>query len=235
MDREEAAGSPSSVRERGGDALVHSFPLVLSAVALLVGGYVTWSDAPTAGPPIFPLWVLLVILGFVAAAGAIVSFVVSDGRSPEDRADPSVDARRPPSAPRADFGRPRPEATPAPVPTPSGGLAVAMAPFASRPASPADWSEDELPLPAPRPLARPLAPIAPVILAPRPSARPSIREAPATATPRPSVRPPEPVTPPPSPASTAQSRAAIESALAELDEIQRDTSPRRAGGRVASP
>jgi hypothetical protein len=204
--REETAEPLSFERERAGDALVHSFPLVLSALALFVGGYVTWSDAPTAGPRIFPLWILLMTLGLVAAAGAIISFLVSDAGPFGARARRTSEGGGPIVATRTDFGRPRPAATPATAPSPNGGLAVAMASLGSRPATPAVWSEDDLPLAPPRPAVRTTVPVAGSTVTPRSGSAP-----------------------------VSQNRAAIESALAELDDIQRDTTPRRVGERAASP
>jgi hypothetical protein len=183
------------------DALVSSLPLILSALTLLLGGYVVWATAPRAGPPAFPLWDLLIVLGFIAAIGA--GLALARPNAPAHGAEEAeTDDSTLPSGSRSDFGRPRPDAVAAGGTAPSGGLAVAMASLGGRPTPPAVWSEDDLPLPVPR--------------APLPTV---------------------PAAGPPSPRSAAARtrNPAVETALAELDDIQRDTTPRRPDGRVASP
>jgi hypothetical protein len=196
----------STAREPVGDSLIMSLPLLFATLALFLGGYFTWATAPTVGPRGFPLWDLLVVLGFISGVGTILSVLYWDSPAPSGTEPAPVDRAPLDSSDRRDFGRPRPSAEPATPAAPSGGLAVAIASLGSRPsARPAptpDWSEDDLPILVPPPR-RPV-----------PNA--------------PSFVPPASRTP-------ASGNSAVENALAELDEIQRAATPRRTGDRAASP
>jgi len=115
----EPAPAPAPSRWAG---FAPSSPLFLAATALFIGGYAVWRFNPTVGPGSFPLWDLLVVLGFVSAIGGVVSwfFASGDGSVAEgERPVPSPSARYPPAKPRpripatpvaaTEYGRPRPD------------------------------------------------------------------------------------------------------------------------------
>jgi hypothetical protein len=117
-----------------------SMPLFVVTVGLFVGSVVVFDLAPAAGPGGFPLWGLLLTLGFIAAIGTTVSWFFANGATtgaaPDRpaRDDPSRNGRPLPEvqrtapvppAPEWDESgipqrppptRPRPVATPAPPP-----------------------------------------------------------------------------------------------------------------------
>lgn len=121
-----------------------SLPLLLVAAALFAGGYALRSTAATVGPGLFPLWDLLVVLGFVAGIGGVLSWFFVDspevGRVEDEGDTGAMDSR-------SESGRPRPETTSSRrPPMPTGGLAVALT-MAGPPLPP--WSEDDIPLTPP--------------------------------------------------------------------------------------
>ncbi len=127
-----------------------TLPLIVLTGILFAGAYLVYLRASRLGPGNFPLWGLLITLGFVAAIGAVVSWFFAtdvDGVSSKGIETPSGDARGAGHGPRNDLGRPVPDlgARPA-APGPSSGLgrAVAVAdPSAAR--HPEPWDEDALP------------------------------------------------------------------------------------------
>ena len=133
-----------------------ALPLIVLTAVLFVASYLTYLSYPRVGPDHFPLWGLLMTLGFVAAIGAVVSgFFATDGpvpaRVPRDRGS----VARPPGATdsRTDFGRPAPlAATSSNSAGPSAGPAR---PAATAPSQVEPWNEDALP-PAPARGPRPL-------------------------------------------------------------------------------
>jgi len=195
VSRARGSGSAATPAESLSEGLAESLPLFVVAALLFASGYLFWRDGSTAGPNAFPLWQLLVALGAVALGGALLSWLL---------AAPDVDAARPSSAAapardgREEFGRPRPDVQrPGPTPAPTGGLATAMSSYGPPPR--AIWSEDDLPLPPPRPALRPSP----------------VRTGPERAT---------------------TSNEGVNLVLAELDEIERDVTPRRRGpGAAAFP
>jgi hypothetical protein len=203
------APAPHAPPDRGSSPFVASLPLLASSVALFVLGYVVWGVAPHVGPGSFPLWDLLLVLGFVAAIGAVLSWMSADSRP--GRA-PNPPRSEPPAGPepRPEFGRPRPEITSPPAPRPAGGLAAAMATMGPpRPVGPAEWSEDDIP-----------------ILPSRPAYRlPPDESEPAVPSTDPGAADPRPLT---------NRRAPVDSVLDEIDEIQRDVG-RRPRGPATSP
>ena len=145
------------------DSLAESAPLFVISGALFVAGFLFWRDGSTAGPTFFPIWNLLIALGFIAAIGGLISwlFAMPAGAAPGERASPSGSAEED----RDDFGRPRPEVRRrSPVPTPTGGLATAMSSYGMPPR--AIWSEDDLPVLPPAPLPRAPARAAPATPSP---------------------------------------------------------------------
>jgi hypothetical protein len=139
------AGPPETLTE----GLAASAPLFVIAGLLFAAAYLFWRDGGVVGPRSFPLWDLLIALGMLATAGGILSwFFATSGPTP-------ARARRAPrpATDRAEYGRPRPEVSrPGPTPAPTGGIATALAAYGS-PTRPI-WSEDELPVPLPRPPVR---------------------------------------------------------------------------------
>lgn len=115
-----------------------SLPLFVVSVGLFVGSAVVYSIARSIGPGGFPLWGLLMTLGFIAAIGTTVSWFFAKGVAEESSrpADAEVEAE--------DAGRPAPDVRRAStVPT--------------TPTTP-DWDESTIPArPVPRPPARPVA------------------------------------------------------------------------------
>jgi hypothetical protein len=151
---------------------VPSSPLLLAALALFIGGYAVWRFDPSAGPGMFPLWDLLIVLGFVAGIGAVLSWFFASGYGEpveeEPAAPPEAKARpapkpRPrvaaPPPPRSDVGRPRPEIAPSAKATGhASGLSAALA-TTPRNAPPWDDAEDDFdspPVPLPTPPVEPI-------------------------------------------------------------------------------
>jgi hypothetical protein len=83
-------------------ALRASLPLIVVGVGLFAGSAVTEVMDPSAGPGGFPLWGLLMTLGFIAAIGATVSwFFANGGPAPTTSSPAEVEVR--------ELGRPAPE------------------------------------------------------------------------------------------------------------------------------
>ncbi|MGC2360065.1 MAG: hypothetical protein WA691_07165 [Thermoplasmata archaeon] len=132
--------------------LVGTLPLIGLTAALLGGAYLIHLGFPRLGPSNFPLWGLLLTLGFVAAFGAVVSFFFATDET--ESSVPSAEAESPKGrTSRSDFGRPIPDLTPKTPPSPlTSGTGLAAA---AGGAPPAPWDEDVLPpVPArgPRPV-----------------------------------------------------------------------------------
>lgn len=151
-----------------------SSPLFLAATALFIGGYAVWRFDPTVGPGSFPLWDLLVVLGFVSAIGGVVSwfYAVGDGEPAVAERPTSVEVEsrpvaprlraRPPAptvAPRAELGRPRPDVSgPRRASGPASGFSAALA-TTPPDAPPWEGDDDELdraPVPLPTPPVEPI-------------------------------------------------------------------------------
>ena len=176
MARSEPPAAVPDVPAHRWDAVVSILPLGVAAAALFLGAYVAYVSAPAAGPRIFPLWDLLFVLGLLAVIGA--GLTVAIGEEASGRPAPAEAPSSSASGDRSEFGRPRPAATPGSVPMPTGGLAVAVTSLGGRPALPAIWSEDDLPLPAPRraPVRRPVETETSVATAPAPPPRTAVVE-----------------------------------------------------------
>jgi hypothetical protein len=100
-----AAPDPAPARpSREWSAFAASLPLFVVSVGLFVGSVVVFTIAPGAGPGGFPLWGLLLTLGFIAAIGTTVSWFFATGEE-DDR--PSTIPLSHDSAP--DLGRPAPD------------------------------------------------------------------------------------------------------------------------------
>jgi hypothetical protein len=127
--------------------LVGTLPLLALTFLLFLGAYLVYLGAPHLGPINFPLWGLLLVLGFVAAIGSVVSWFFATDDRPARVRDPAPAAHE--AAPerhasREDFGRPAPALAPrnAPAVAPSGlGRAAAVAGTTAA----APWDEDALP------------------------------------------------------------------------------------------
>ncbi|MGD0249876.1 MAG: hypothetical protein ABSB97_03160 [Thermoplasmata archaeon] len=172
---------------------------MVASVALFVAGAASWWARLQAGPPRFPLWALLVVLGFVASIGAVLSWFLGGGET--EVVSPLEDEKDSPfhdggadqverSGPVPELGRPAPDVRRPNVE--SKGLVK----------EPAPWDEGPVDVPAATPAAAPML---------RPATIPDIRS-PAPAT----------VSPPP-----AWTYADAELAIRELDGIQQEIVPRR--------
>lgn len=80
--------------------LRESVPLLITSAGLFLAGFVCYWFSVRVGPSAFSLWALLIVLGFVAAIGASVSWFFAD----EEARMPSE-----PEVSREEMGRPRPE------------------------------------------------------------------------------------------------------------------------------
>ncbi len=151
MGRGDDAGDEAPAAETLSEGLAESAPLFIISGLMFAAGYLFWRDGSVVGPHSFPLWDLLISLGCVAAAGGILSWFFatsapSAARGRSTSRDSGADGRM-------EFGRPRPDvARAAPPPTPTGGIATAVSTYGT-PLRPI-WSEDDLPMPAPRVVAR---------------------------------------------------------------------------------
>jgi len=132
-----------------------SLPLLLVTTLLLVGAAVIHSMSPWFGPPNFPLWGLLLVLGIVAAIGTIVSLFFATDDEPEhgpevtpgDAGSKAIASSR---GAGEGFGRPLPDSVVRPNASSASSSTVAAI---GKPADP--WDEDLLPrVPArgPRPV-----------------------------------------------------------------------------------
>ncbi|MCI4339395.1 MAG: hypothetical protein L3J68_03580 [Thermoplasmata archaeon] len=146
MTHRDAAASPES-EPPPKSGFVATLPLLVLTFALFLGSYLVYLEAPHLGPVNFPLWGLMLTLGFVAAIGSVVSwfFATDDrGSTVEEEEPTSSDAAPDPPLPRKAFGRPAPELVPPIAPLgPSSGLGHAAAVAGTKPAAP--WDEDALP------------------------------------------------------------------------------------------
>jgi hypothetical protein len=83
--------------------LVENLPFLIVTCALFLGSYLCHEFGNSIGPSIFPLWALLLTLGFVAAIGTSVGWFIAAGRTAV------VPRSSPPKARSEDAGRPPPE------------------------------------------------------------------------------------------------------------------------------
>lgn len=133
--RDEEDVPPAPKRASEWVAFSASLPLFVVSVGLFVGSVVVYSIARSIGPGGFPLWGLLMTLGFIAAIGTTVSWFFAKGVAEESAppAGPAVGAD--------EAGRPAPDVRRA----------------STAPITP-DWDESTIPArPVPRPPARPVA------------------------------------------------------------------------------
>ncbi|HXW67663.1 MAG TPA: hypothetical protein VEL82_07310 [Thermoplasmata archaeon] len=96
-----------------GDGLAASWPLLAAAAGLFVGAAVVFERAPHVGPSDFPLWGLLIALGFIAGIGATLSWFYATSATtvaPEVAAPKAELAGATRRAPAGEGGRPVPEA-----------------------------------------------------------------------------------------------------------------------------
>lgn len=103
VSRGDAEDPSTRPRSSEWSAFSASLPLFVVTVGLFVGSVVVFSLAPNVGPGGFPLWGLLMTLGFIAAIGTTVSWFFAKGAA-DDAAAP---ADEPASDP--EVGRPAPE------------------------------------------------------------------------------------------------------------------------------
>jgi hypothetical protein len=137
----EAADAPSAPKQYSEWAAFRaSLPLFVVTVGLFTGSAVVFHIARTAGPGGFPLWGLLMTLGFVAAIGATVSWFFAKGAADAPAADPSEETETFDTA--TGSGRPAPDVL-----------------RASEVAVPEAWDESTIPVRrVPRPSVRAVAP-----------------------------------------------------------------------------
>lgn len=125
--------------------LVGTLPLIMLTGALFVGSYLTYLEYSRLGPDNFPLWGLLMTLGFVAAIGSVVSWFFATDQPP---AASRATGREPapatvsPQGSRTEWGRPVPDGAAA---RGGGGAGVEAAPTGAGGATPPPWDEDVLP------------------------------------------------------------------------------------------
>jgi len=150
-----------------------SSPLFLAATALFIGGYAVWRFNASVGPGSFPLWDLLVVLGFVSAIGGVLSwfFAVGNGERSDANALPAPEpvepepprarprSSVPSAASRSDLGRPPPTVVaPRRPASPASGFSAALAttprhaPLYEEP----DEAFDSPPVPLPTPPVEPI-------------------------------------------------------------------------------
>ena len=123
-----------------------TLPLIVLTSCLFVGSYLTYESYPKLGPDQFPLWGLLVTLGFIAAIGAVVSgFFAVDGPSvPDGVGNPArVDATSAARGSPAEFGRPVPERSARRLAR--GAVSRSSASTGASRAEPKVWDEATLP------------------------------------------------------------------------------------------
>jgi hypothetical protein len=123
-------------------AFVGTLPLIGLTAALFAGAYLIHLEYPRLGPGNFPLWGLLLTLGFVAAIGAAISWLFATDET--DSTEASTEAESPRGrASRSELGRPLPDLAPPASPSPpSSGVGRAVA---GGGAAPPPWDEDVLP------------------------------------------------------------------------------------------
>lgn len=142
MSERDGPGGPSAPgRSSEWAAFSASLPLFVVTVGLFLASGVVYTVARTVGPGGFPLWGLLMTLGFIAAIGTTVSWFFAKGAA-EDAA-----TRTEPVEGDPETGRPTPD------------VRRAMATPAAD-----EWDESTIPArPTPPPMSRPVAaaPVAP--------------------------------------------------------------------------
>lgn len=131
---------------------VASSPLLSSAAVLFVAGYLVWRSYPSFGPGAFPLWDLLLVLGFVAGIGAVLSWFYATDDTPHVAPRPrrAAPPRRipegarpvPATFARGDLGRPRPEIASRSAPRRPPATRK-ITPVTRPRASPPPWQESE--------------------------------------------------------------------------------------------
>jgi hypothetical protein len=110
-------------------AFLASLPLFVVTVGLFAGSAIVYELARSVGPDGFPLWGLLMTLGFIAAIGTTVSWFFAKGAA-EDAAAPAGTLAVEPEG-----GRPMPDVR-----------------RDDSPAATEDWDESTIPVrPSPRP------------------------------------------------------------------------------------
>lgn len=139
----------SAAREaaaRRDSTLAGTLPLIVLTSIFFAGSWLAYVWFPRVGPARFPLWGLLVILGFMAAIGAVVSwfFATDEGEVSTGSADgKAFFPPQPGSTTQGDFGRP----APGPITTPTRSEATGGAgPITGAPEGNLEpWDEDVLP------------------------------------------------------------------------------------------
>lgn len=64
------------------EGLRESVPLLATSLGLFAAGVVAWLARYQVGPPLLPIWALLLVLGFVAGIGAVISWFYAEGPGP---------------------------------------------------------------------------------------------------------------------------------------------------------
>ena len=117
-----------------------SLPMLLLTVALFAAGYVLLGLGVNFGPRVLPLWALLLVLGFVACIGTVISWFFVEGPRPAREMGIAADAAVTTSGRSLDRGRPRPNVGPT-VGSSVGGTSKGLEPWDELPVATPSWSE----------------------------------------------------------------------------------------------
>ena len=94
---------------RLGSRLTDCLPFLGTTFALLVAGFLCLLYDASLGPPAFPLWTILLVIGLASAVGTSVAWFLASRRvTPAIRARTNLDPNRPASPARSRAARPAP-------------------------------------------------------------------------------------------------------------------------------
>lgn len=130
----------------GLNSIIGTLPLLVLTAILFVGSYVTYLYSPHLGPDSFPLWGLMLTLGFVAAIGSVVSwFFAAEENEPAHSVTATDSEGSPPdgATSRAGFGRPAPDSVARRLSPP--GVSNSVVEIAPKVLDVEPWDEDALP------------------------------------------------------------------------------------------
>lgn len=94
---------PPDVPESNADFLRESAPFLVTSIALFAAGALAYLFGVSWGPTVFPLWALLIALGFIAAIGTAIAWYVAADRAAPTATRPAVVEED------EESGRPRPD------------------------------------------------------------------------------------------------------------------------------
>jgi hypothetical protein len=160
MGEQSVSASPNALHEDPaqteglGKAVRGTLPLLMITGALFFVSVVFFAYYRNVGPRDFPLWGLLLTLGFVSAIGSSVSvFFAAEDEEPESTGEGSIPSTGESRSDRDEFGRPKPDLVDPGPGSPTVGPVTPRVP--GRAAEVQPWSEDTLPpavLRGPRPV-----------------------------------------------------------------------------------